>query len=62
MRVFSVRTSGLRGTTVFSGLRIIGLLCVAVTTLCLGACQGGSPQTPEEYAAVHHCCRQAGGH
>jgi len=62
MHVFVVGTGGLRGATVLSSLQIGGLLCLAVTMLCLSACQGGSPQTSEEFAVAHHCCRQAGGH
>ena len=62
MRVFFVGISGLRGATVFSRLRIRSFYWLAVTMLCLTACQGGSPQTSEEFAAAHHCCRQAGGH
>jgi hypothetical protein len=62
MRFFLIGTGGLRSPTVFSRLRISGFFSLAVTTLCLNACQGGSPQTSEEFAAMHHCCRQAGGH
>ncbi|HVM86060.1 MAG TPA: hypothetical protein VMW18_19350 [Candidatus Binatia bacterium] len=62
MRVFSIGTGGRHNAAVLARLRIGGLFFLTVTTLCLSACQDGSGQSAEEFAAAHHCCRQAGGH